>query len=45
MSKFSSAGKANRSKFESGAMLVPKRMVSAVQKIAAGWSYDVVPIG
>jgi polyphosphate glucokinase len=32
-------------KFESGATLVPKRMVLEVQKTAADWSYDVVSIG
>ena len=32
-------------KFESGAALVPGRMVLEVQKIAADWSYDAVSIG
>jgi polyphosphate glucokinase len=39
------SGQSDPRKFESGATLAPKRMISAVQKIAAGWSYDVVSIG
>jgi len=32
-------------KFESGPALVPRRMVFGVQRITAGWNYDVVSIG
>ena len=39
------SGQNESRKFESGATLVPKRMVSDVQKIAVGWSCDVVSIG
>ena len=39
------SGQSDPRKFESGAELDPKRMVLAVQKIAADWSYDVVSIG
>jgi polyphosphate glucokinase len=39
------SGQTDPRKFESGATLAPKPMVLAVQKIAAGWSYDVVSIG
>ena len=39
------SGQSDPRKFESGTALVPKRMVLEVQKIAAGWSYDVVSIG
>jgi polyphosphate glucokinase len=39
------SGQSGLRKFESGAALVPKRMVLAVQKITAGWGYDVVSIG
>lgn len=39
------SGQSDPHKFESGAALVPKRMVMAVQKLAAGWNYDVVSIG
>jgi polyphosphate glucokinase len=39
------SGQSDLRKFESGATLVPKRMVSAVEKIAADWNYDVVSIG
>jgi polyphosphate glucokinase len=39
------SGQSDPRKFESGATLDPKRMVLAVQKITADWSYDVVSIG
>src|ERR1700692_4016813 len=38
-------GQSDPRKFESGATLAPEHMVRAVQKIAEGWSYDVVSIG
>jgi polyphosphate glucokinase len=38
-------GQSEPRKFESGAELDAKRMVSEVQKITADWSYDVVSIG
>ena len=34
-----------RREFSSGPTLTPKRMVSAVQKLAGGWKYDVVSLG
>jgi polyphosphate glucokinase len=39
------SGQSDPRKFESGATLAPEHMVRAVQKIAEGWSYDVVSIG
>jgi polyphosphate glucokinase len=32
-------------RFASGPVMTPKRMVSTVKKLAAGWNYDVVSIG
>ena len=43
--KVLASGQSEPRKFDSGATLDPKRMVSEVQKIAEGWSYDVVSIG
>lgn len=43
--KVLASGQSEPRKFDSGATLDPKRMVLEVQKIAAGWSYDVVSIG
>jgi polyphosphate glucokinase len=39
------SGQSESRRFESGAALSAKRMVSGVRKIAAGWTYDVVSIG
>ena len=43
--KVLASGQSESRKFDSGAVLDPRRMVSGVQKIAVGWSYDVVSIG
>lgn len=43
--KVLASGQSEPRKFDSGATLDPKRMVLEVQKIADGWSYDVVSIG
>jgi polyphosphate glucokinase len=43
--KVLASGQSEPRKFDSGTMLDPKRMVLEVQKIADGWSYDVVSIG
>jgi polyphosphate glucokinase len=39
------SGQSDPRKFESGATMVPKHMVSAIQKITGDWKYDVVSIG
>ena len=39
------SGQSESRKFESGAALSAKSMVSGVRKIAVGWTYDVVSIG
>jgi polyphosphate glucokinase len=39
------SGQSEPRKFESGATMVPKHMVSAIQKVTADWNYDVVSIG
>ena len=43
--KVLASGQSESRKFDSGAVLDPRRMVSGVQKIAVGWSYGVVSIG
>ncbi len=43
--KVLASGQSEPRKFDSGTTLDPKRMVLEVQKIADGWSYDVVSIG
>jgi polyphosphate glucokinase len=43
--KILAAGQTQRRSFRSGPTLTPKRMVSAVKKLAADWTYDVVSIG
>ncbi len=39
------SGQTEARRFDSGPGLVPRRMVSGVKKIAAGWTYDAVSIG
>ena len=43
--KVLASGQSESRRFDSGPALVPKRMVLGAQKIAHGWSYDVVSIG
>jgi polyphosphate glucokinase len=43
--KVLASGQSESRKFDSGTALDPKGMVLGVQKIADGWSYDVVSIG
>jgi polyphosphate glucokinase len=43
--KILATGQNERRSFPSGPTLTPKRMVSGVKKLAAGWMYDVVSIG
>ncbi|MGH7942231.1 MAG: ROK family protein [Limisphaerales bacterium] len=43
--KVLATGHKTHRKFDSGKHLTPKRMVSEVKKIAAGWPYDAVSIG
>jgi polyphosphate glucokinase len=43
--KVLASGQKECRKFESGPALVPKSMVSGVQKIAGDWTYDTVSIG
>ena len=43
--KILATGQSARRELESGPTLTPKRMVAGVQKLAAGWKYDVVSIG
>src|SRR3981189_1825152 len=43
--KLLASGQTEHRSFPSGPTLTPKRMVSGVKKLAAGWMYDVVSIG
>src|SRR5262249_11538673 len=43
--KILATGQAEHRSFPSGPPLTPRRMVSAVKKLARGWTYDVVSIG
>jgi polyphosphate glucokinase len=43
--KILATGQDERRSFPSGPTLTPKRMVSGVKKLAAGWMYDAVSIG
>jgi polyphosphate glucokinase len=43
--KVLTSGQNESRKFDSGPGMVPKRMISGVQKIVSDWSYDVVSIG
>jgi polyphosphate glucokinase len=43
--KILATGQKERRSFRSGPTLTPRRMVSAVKKLAADWMYDVVSIG
>lgn len=43
--KFLASGRAEPVKFPSGKRMTPGRMVAGVQKLAAGWEYEVVSIG
>jgi polyphosphate glucokinase len=43
--KILATGQRERRSFPSGPTLTPRRMVSEVKKLAAGWTYDVVSIG
>jgi predicted NBD/HSP70 family sugar kinase len=43
--KVLASGQAESRQFDSGPALIPKRMVLGTQKIAKGWSHEVVSIG
>ena len=43
--KILASGQQERRSFPSGPTLTPRRMVSGVKKLAAGWTHDVVSIG
>jgi polyphosphate glucokinase len=43
--KILASGQKTPQKFVSGPTMTPKQMVAGVQKLAAGWNYDVVSIG
>jgi polyphosphate glucokinase len=43
--KILATGKLEKREFSSGPKLTPQQMVSGVQRLAEGWSYDVVSVG
>ena len=43
--KILATGQTKSRRFASGPTLTPRRMVTAVKKLAADWKYDVVSIG
>jgi polyphosphate glucokinase len=43
--KILATGKLEKREFPSGPKLTPQQMVSGVQRLAEGWSYDVVSVG